>query len=65
MTTSSRKEAQQSLLSFLAAVPAAALVVWATFSLTHFVVWACCVLPLTGSPAFPARRVPPLTRSRA
>ena len=38
MTTSSRKEAQQSLLSFLAAVPAAALVVWATFSLTHFVV---------------------------
>lgn len=38
MTTSSRKEAQQSLLSFLAAVPAAALVVWATLSLTHFVV---------------------------
>ncbi|MEX1251291.1 MAG: hypothetical protein WEA77_08875 [Hyphomonas sp.] len=38
MITSSRKEARQSLLSFLAAVPAAALVVWATLSLTHFVV---------------------------
>jgi len=38
MITSSRQEARQSLLSFLAAVPAAALVVWATFGLTHFVV---------------------------
>lgn len=38
MTTSSRQEAKQSLLSLLAAIPAAALVVWATFGLTHFVV---------------------------
>ena len=38
MTTSSRTEARQSLVSFLAAVPAALLTVWATFGLANFVV---------------------------
>jgi hypothetical protein len=38
MTTSSRTEARQSFYSLLAAIPAAALVAWATFGLTHFVV---------------------------
>ncbi len=37
MTTSSRTEARQSLFAFLAAIPAAVLVTWATFGLTHFV----------------------------
>jgi hypothetical protein len=37
MTTSSRTEARQSLVSFLAAVPAALLTVWATFGLANFV----------------------------
>lgn len=37
MITSSRQEARQSLYAFLAAIPAAALVAWATFSLTAFV----------------------------
>lgn len=37
MTTSSRQEARQSLYAFLAAIPAAALVGWATFGLTHFI----------------------------
>ena len=38
MTTSSRTEARQSFYALLAAIPAAALVAWATFGLTHFVV---------------------------
>jgi hypothetical protein len=38
MTTSSRTEAHQSLVSFLAAVPAALLTVWATAGLFGFVV---------------------------
>ncbi len=38
MTTSSRQENKQSLFAFLAAIPATALVVWATYGLTHFVV---------------------------
>ena len=38
MTTSSRTEARQSFYALLAAIPAAALVIWATFGLTHFVV---------------------------
>ena len=37
MTTSSRTEARQSLVSFLAAGPAALLTVWATFGLANFV----------------------------
>lgn len=38
MNTSSRKEAHQSLVSFLAAVPAALLTAWATLGLFSFVV---------------------------
>lgn len=38
MTTSSRQEARQSLISLLAAIPAAALLAWATFGLAGFVV---------------------------
>ena len=38
MTTSSRTEARQSLYALLAAIPAAALAVWATVGLTHFIV---------------------------
>ena len=38
MTTSSRTEARQSLVSFLAAVPAALLIVWASVGLFSFVV---------------------------
>jgi len=37
MITSSRQEARQSFYAFLAAIPAAALVAWATFGLTHFI----------------------------
>jgi hypothetical protein len=36
MTTSSQ-ESRQSILSFLAAVPAAALTLWATYGLLNFV----------------------------
>ncbi len=35
--TTSRQEARQSLLSFLAAIPAAALSIWAVFGLANFV----------------------------
>lgn len=35
--TTSRQEARQSLLSFLAAIPAAALTLWATYGLANFV----------------------------
>jgi hypothetical protein len=38
MTTSSRQEARQSFYAFLAAIPAAALVVLATFGLPHLIV---------------------------
>jgi len=38
MTTSSRTEARQSVFALLAAIPAAALAVWATVGLTYFVV---------------------------
>jgi len=62
MTTSSRTEARQSLVSFLAAVPAALLTVWATFGLANFVVWTWRALPLAGSRQTPASCAPPLTR---
>lgn len=38
MTPSSRTEARQSLYALIAAIPAAAIVVWATFGLTSFIV---------------------------
>lgn len=38
MITSSRQEARQSLYAFIAAVPAAALVAWATFGLANLVI---------------------------
>lgn len=36
--TTSRQEARQSLLSFLAAIPMAAVALWATYGLANFVV---------------------------